>query len=456
MTVVVEAPPEYEPERRYILDVILGERLGLDWRLELSQRRHVRLTVADGGDGRCVTMPDVLFGLPAEDWLGPASLPRRPLARREGVPVIFGSDAPGEDLRRAEGETIELAVDVLGSSFFMLSRLEERVVATRDPYGRFPATASVAHAEGFLRVPIVDVYVDVLWAALARLWPRLERARGRYRVVITHDVDDPLASLGRTPPQLSRQLGADLLVRRDAALALRRVRSWLRRARGGDHSLDPYNTFDFLMDVSERHGLASAFNFMAADGRPGGEQVRYELDDPWISALIARIHRRGHEIGFHAVDLDRARTVRAFRRLREAARRSGVEQSVWGGRTHYLRWENPQTWVTWEQAGLDYDATLAYADEIGFRTGTCHDYPAFDVLERRPLRLRERPFQVMDQTLLEYMGLSDDAALGAAVEVAAQCRRHGGVFSLLWHNSIMPSARQKRAYERLVSAVTAA
>src|SRR5919112_5807822 len=111
---VVEAPPGYEPERRYILDVVLRDRLGLDWRLEVSERTDVRVSLEGGGDGRCVVMPDVLFGVPPDHWLGRASLPRRPLSRREALPVIFGSDAPGDRLTRAEGDTVALEVDVLG------------------------------------------------------------------------------------------------------------------------------------------------------------------------------------------------------------------------------------------------------------------------------------------------------------------------------------------------------
>jgi hypothetical protein len=436
VTLVVEAPAAYEPERRYVLDVLLGERLGLDWRLEVTGRPDVR--IAADGDGS-VVLPEVLFATPPDAWLTPACLPRRPLARAAGVPVIYGAAGDGEP-----------AIDILGSCFFMLTRLEERVVAARDEHGRFPAGAALAHAEGFLDVPIVDVYVERLWEALAARWPRLERPRRSYRVALTHDVDDPLALLGRSRPELVRQLGADVLVRRDPALAARRVGSWLAGSRGG-RRLDPYNTFDFLMDVSERHGLASAFYFMAADGTPGAEDPPYRLDDPWIEALMRRIHARGHEIGFHATDVDRERTIGGFERVRAAARRAGVEQEAWGGRQHYLRWENPATWETWDLAGLDYDATLAYADRVGFRTGTCHEYTVYDLVARRPLRLRERPFQVMDRTLLEYMGLTPDAAHAAVRALAAECRRHEGVLCMLWHNNVILGARQRRGYERVVA-----
>lgn len=453
MTLVVEAPGAYEPERRYVLDVVLGDWLGLDWRLEVTDRSDVRITADDEGANGSVVLPEVLFATSAAAWLTTASLPRRPLPRCAGVPVIYGAGDAGELVRVADGQA-ELAVDVLGSCFFMLTRLEERVVTTRDGHGRFPADASVAHGEGFLDVPIVDVYVDLLWEALAGCWPRLERRRREYRVALTHDVDDPLAVLGRSRPELARQLGADVLVRRDPALAARRIGSWLAGSRGG-RRLDPYNTFDFLMDVSERHGLASAFYFMAADGTPGAEDPPYALDDPWIEALIARIHARGHEVGFHATDTDSERTVRGFERVRAAARRAGVHQETWGGRQHYLRWENPSTWHTWDAAGLDYDATLAYADRIGFRTGTCHEFAVFDLDARLALRLRERPFQVMDRTLLEYMGLTPEAAHAAVRELAAQCRRQGGVLCMLWHNSAILGARQMRDYERLVAMAVA-
>jgi hypothetical protein len=462
VTLVVEAPAGYEPERRYVLDVLLADRLGLAWRLEQRDGRDVRIRLDGDADGRCVVMPDVLFATPPEAWLTPASLPPAPIPWRpvgpaagERLPVIYGRAGSSGDLLRARPAAVELEVDVLGSCFFMLSRYEERAASARDEYGRFPATASIACREGFLGLPVVDAYVELLGEALARLWPRLPRPPRTFQVALTHDVDDPLAALGRGPRELVRQLGADALLRRDPALMARRVRSWAGLARGS-HALDPYNTFDFLMDVSERHGLTSAFYFLAAADTAAPHDPPYTLAHPWIRALLGRVHRRGHEVGFHAgfgTHRDAERTRREFQRLRDAAARAGVRQAAWGGRQHYLLWDNPTTWSNWDRAGLDYDTTLGHADRIGFRAGTCHAFRTFHLLERRPLGLRERPFQVMDGTLFQYMGLSPDAALEQVLALVRQCRRHGGTFSLLWHNNTVQAARQKRWYEQLVGAV---
>lgn len=470
MTLVVEAPARREPERRYILDVVLADRLGLEWRLEPSDRRDVRITLDGDAQGGCVLLPDVLLAVLDKHWLAPASLPESPLRWRpvprgaagaaagRRLPVLFGPADRAGDLVRMETPTVTVDVDVFGGCFFMLTRYEERALPDRDARGRFPATASAAFRERFLELPLADAYVELLWAALARAWPRLERAPSRYAVALTHDVDDPLASLGRRPAALVRQLGADALRRRAPALAAQRVRSWAGRPRG-DHRHDPYNTFDFLMDVSERHGLPAAFYFRAAGDIPEPRDPPYTLGHPWVRTLLRRVHSRGHEIGFHAgfdTHRDAVRTAEEFGRLRSAAAREGIRQDVWGGRQHYLMWENPDTWANWDRAGLDYDTTLGFADRIGFRAGTCHTFRTFDVVRRRPMRLRERPLHVMDGTLFEYMRLAPDEARERALAVAAECRRHCGTLSLLWHNDVLMTSRRRRWYAELVGAVAAA
>jgi hypothetical protein len=78
----------------------------------------------------------------------------------------------------------------------------------------------------------------------------------------------------------------------------------------------------------------------------------------------------------------------------------------------------------------------------------------FDLLERRRLTLRERPFQVMDVTLYGYQSLRPDAARETVLAVARECRRFGGTLGILWHNDqVLRTVREKRWYAELVSAV---
>ena len=442
MTLLVEAPARYETERRYVLDVVLRDWLGLEWELRAAQRDDVRITLAGEPSEQGVRVPDVLFATAPADWLTAASLPT--VHWLDGLPVIYGAPAPDPD---------RLAVDVFGAAFFMLTRYEELAVAERDEHDRFPTRASVAARAGFLGIPVVDAYVELLWEAMKRTWPRLSRRPRAYSVALSHDVDHPLSTLDHGPRDFVRQLGGDLIRRRDARLAARRARALL-----GDRDRDPNNTFDLLMDVSERNGVRSAFYFLAyRDQHPRDGAFLFE--HPWVRALIGRVARREHEVGLHpsfSSYRDGARIRDELARLRRVAEAEGVRQDDWGGRQHYLRWANPDTWRHWDAAGLNYDSTLGHSDAIGFRTGTCHPYRVFDLTERRPLRLVERPFQVMDVALFGPSAPALESAHAAVMDVAAQCRRYGGELGILWHNNtLLRSNREQRWYAAMVDAACA-
>src|ERR1700750_1026902 len=66
MTLVVETPPTYEPERRYLLGVVLGDWLGLDWELRPGDRSDVRVTLAGAAAGAARRAPR--GGAPPPPW----------------------------------------------------------------------------------------------------------------------------------------------------------------------------------------------------------------------------------------------------------------------------------------------------------------------------------------------------------------------------------------------------
>jgi peptidoglycan/xylan/chitin deacetylase (PgdA/CDA1 family) len=261
--------------------------------------------------------------------------------------------------------------------------------------------------------------------------------------MLTHDVDLPFVTIGVSKRLVLRGAGADLLLRRDPFLAWRRLRSFFK-ARYGDYTLDPYNTFNSLMDVSEKYGLISHFYFIA--GHTAGElDGFYSLDDPSIRKLIKQISQRGHEIGLHPSynSFKEVRHIRhEFEKLLQVADEEGIQQSRWGGRQHYLRWEVPTTWQAWENAGLNYDSTLSFVDIAGFRCGTCYDFTVFNVITRKHLELKEYPLTVMEITLFcesdgeaILMNMSQEEVLKVINLLAKRCKQFNGIFVFLWHNN---------------------
>ena len=78
---------------------------------------------------------------------------------------------------------------------------------------------------------------------------------------------------------------------------------------------------------------------------------------------------------------------------------------------------------------------MGYVETVGFRAGICLPYPVFDFLERRILKLQERPLIVMDVALRMYLKLNAEQALKEVRKLRERVKQHNGEFVILWHNS---------------------
>ena len=445
-----------QAEREYICHVIFAEFLGLDYCLQFSDVSNWCIRDKDVGE---LILPDTFFQTSVGKWLMAESLPVQPLQVFDTqaadvecslvdskVPIIYGDLNFHERIQRRDAniKQISLPLDVFGSAFFMLSRYEEAVKPDRDNRDRFPATASLAFQEIFLDRPIVNEYIEILWASMKKLWPQLERKKRTPRTLISCDVDHPYSAGIKSLKKQIRQTGGDLLKRKDFKGALFGAVNYFN-AKRGDFSLDQnYSAFDWMMDVNESAGNQVAFYFMAGqtDLKMDG---CYSLDEPVIQRLMKKIYERGHEIGLHAsynTYLNQQQTVNEAYRLRQAMELLDIHHDELGGRQHYLRWQTPQTASNWAAAGMDYDSTLTFADHIGFRCGVCYEYPMYDLKNRKQLTVRQRPLIVMEGSLFEnkYMGLSHDASSSEIIkQLKSCCHQYNGDFTLLWHNSSLNS-----------------
>ena len=465
LSLIVYVPETYLPERAYVQNVLLKEFLGLNHEVVVHGKPEVVIKLKDSD--KTLVLADVLFQAPAEFWLKPQSLPQTPLPKfgatevmpelnlcEPNLPVLYGKPLQDEEYFSEQGQSIYLGIDIFGSCFFILTRYEEAVLPNEDEHGRFPAKCSISYKEKFLERPLVNEYLEVLWAAMKRLWPGLERKQQTFKVLLTHDVDSPFAVYGQSWYQIFRNIAGDFLFRKDYSLISKRIMCKIHK----DLSLDPNNTFDFIMDISEKHGFMSEFYFIT-DQTSKAFDGKYSISEPYIQCLMERIYKRGHRIGLHASYnsyLDVQQTKREFESLLQVAERLKIKQDSWGGRQHYLRWKNPITWQNWEDAGLNFDSTISFADHVGFRAGTCYEYPVFNLLTRQELRLQEKPLIVTEGTLFgaNYMGLNPENAMEYIEHLFLACKLFGGTFVLLWHNSSLIKHQQKRYYQAVVELIS--
>jgi hypothetical protein len=448
--------PTLSEELEWVCDIVFKHFLGLVYVLRASPGPEFRLSHA----GRHIALPDIFFSKLATQGFCRALLPASGLpsfdAATSGldailvdprVPVIFGS---GENCS-VDGDAISLPIDIFGAAFFMLSRYEEMFGDTRDLHSRFPASASIASREQFLDRPIIDEYVEILWAAIHHLWPHWRRKARVARTLVSCDLDHPFDPAFTSPLRLARRIGGRVWRERSARCIPLLIRTYRDVQRDID-ACDPYRqAIDWIMEQNTAAGNCVAFYVI-----PEQTDAKYDragsLESPRMRRLIREIHAGGHEIGIHfGYNTYRdenacARSLATFRRVMDEEQ---VSQASIGARQHYLRWKTPTTARLLDKLGLSYDSTLSFADRPGFRCGTCHEYPMYDLVNRRALKILQRPLVTMEAE--RYAG---DKFKRNGPQIMQRykdiCFKFGGNFTMLWHNSYFEDPACRASYSKLI------
>lgn len=396
--VLVFCPENNWNERAYIIEVILEEFLGIEYRLEPgSSENFTRLVLENDNE---IIIEDHFFSKfrKEREYLDLANIPseiifaHNQFLNEEDIPVLFGNQRIEIENEKKGRLRVECGIDLFASSFFMLTRWEEYVSSKKDSIGRFSARECLAFKHDFLDRPVVNEYADFLWNMLQYSGIQQDRKKREFRVYLTHDVDFILKWYNFVG--FARTLAGDLIKRKSIRTFLFDVPDYIMTQL--KLKKDPFDTFNYLMSLSEAHDFKSHFFFMSVE--PHSHLKNYKLSHPFVKRLFKDIEERGHIIGFHP-DFNTYRDPVRWKKEKDRLQ-SSSPQVIHSGRQHYLQFHVPDTWQIWDDMEMEWDSSLSYDEVPGFRTGSCYNYPVFNFLTREKLSLRERTLNIMDKSLV--------------------------------------------------------
>ncbi len=323
--------------------------------------------------------------------------------------------------------------DLIASAFFWLSGWQEHSVSERDFYGRFLYSVSLQARLGIGPAPLVDVYREILAEALIRQGiPVRRRAWGgrKWALCPTHDVD----YLRKWRLGMIYREVVDHLLRNGRKQNIRgRVR---RFGAFVDDCLRPGDAYRCALERMHRETVrrnGQATYFIKA-GAHGPHDVSYSLSNAFLRDFLARLEADAFEIGLHPSF--HGHTHPAYLTSERDALSRGINQEIISTRQHYLRYDLNITPRLHEIAGFRIDSTLGFAEQEGFRNGTCMPFRVFDIPGNRPTNIWEMPLAVMESTLFNRRRLNGAHAFEATLAIMEACRRFGGVCVMLWHNTL--------------------
>ena len=439
----------------HLLSVALPTDPALEYRVECGDGAVV--VAFPGGWSLCVALlnDDEVQSLVA----GEAVPVMHPTADgREQLPLFrpaSSGDLTSPEVRLSpDSRELYIPFDIVTPSFLMLSRWEEYQESPRDQHNRFPFVSSLAARYGFIHLPLLDEY-----AMLLRQWvteilrPDITLRPRTPHTVPTHDIDH-LCRFTGTMQACKSIFGRDLLINRSLDLVRN---SWeeFRRWRENPQQ-DPYIlAIEELVNRTRSRGEKAIF-FLKAQTK-GEYDCTYDVNDALVAHIVKMIRDAGMEVGLHGsyrsydspeiycAEKDRLEKVAGtavrsgrqhFLRFNLLKNYVNAGYSSYGGQDsrQMMEMTHPSTLEVWQAAGLRDDYTLGYAEQPGFRCGTCHPYPLYDLVNDQVTGIMEHPLILMDGTLFDYLKLDTEDCRKTAARLLERCRAVEGDFVFLWHN----------------------
>jgi hypothetical protein len=422
---IIKIPDNFTAERKYIIDTVFSDFFGLDFQIEKSAGQNYEIILDNKNE---LIVEDHFFSKIEvnNSYLTIKNLPQKIIFTKNqfitenDIPVIYGDEKIIMDQNK-----IICGIDIFSSSFFMLTRWEEYVNNEKDVYNRFLAKYSVAHKNNFLCRPVVNEYVEMLWNMLLFLKINIDRKKLNYQLVLTHDVDQPYWS----QRNIFKKVCKDLLTKKNINYITNSIDVYIKSKKNIE--LDPYNNYDYLMDLSEKNNVKSHFFFTSAN--KSKFDIGYKINSNIIKNLIKHIEERDHIVGFHPGYYS-YNNEEIWKKEFEFLN-NHVKTPLKCGRQHYLRFEVPLTWQFWENNNFEWESSMTYSDKEGFRCGTCYEFNVFNILTGKKLSLKEKPLIVMEGSFFQYQNISHNEIINKVITLKEIVKKYKGNFILLWHNS---------------------
>jgi hypothetical protein len=257
--------------------------------------------------------------------------------------------------------------DIFSASFYLMSRYEEYLPHVKDAIGRFPYTQSLAHREGFLRQPVVDMWAYKFKTILLKSFPELVFPLKKMSIHNVIDASQPFAFVQRGFLRAVMGFSSDLWKMKMRSIITRgQVLMTLRK--------DPYDTFNWIINTAKRSVSRHTFFFRLGDNSDYKEgintkRLKYKL----LVKFVSDYKEVGLILSSETL-VDYEKVKKEKERMEEMTHRILLSSM----NAHYVV-NLPAIYRNLVELEVEEDFTMVYENEVGFRAGTCTPFLFYDL-----------------------------------------------------------------------------
>lgn len=350
-----------------------------------------------------------------------------------------------------DNSDLNLGFDLFGAIFFFLSSYEECLIEDRDIHGRFLASHSISRSIDQIGLPLVNHYVEILRVMLSSLDRSLiDPPKRQFSLKVSCDVDYPI-ELARQSLLITLYHVVRQIRQRDVKTAWRYCLNYIQHFTSNvSNDLNSSSIF-FICKELEKRALRGLFYFIPE--KTSSMDLSFDRKHSYFLHQAQLVFNRGHEIGVHPgyntskSQKDFSSTIGTFF---ENFPINLDEPHRVQNRFHYLRFDPTiDLSVLQAQTHIEFvDSSMCYPDAIGFRNGICWSFDMYDLHNREPAGIIQRPLLAMDVSMFapNYMDLAEDEALKSLKKLSSHIQQFQGEFMILFHNNQLNNNRRRAMF----------
>lgn len=324
---------------------------------------------------------------------------------------------------RTEGD---IPFDLLAASFYLLSRYEEYLPHKKDMYGRYAHENSLAFREGFLHIPLVNIWLKELGMLLQNKFSVFTVHHSSFTFIPTYDIDEAYSFKYK---QWWRSVGGALkdLLKGDFN------RFAQRRRVLNNKEADPFDSYAWIDDLHRPYSLQPRYFFLMA--AETGKYDRNILPSEKALQTLIRKHTEKYAVGIHPSwqSGDDPALLVSEKQFMEQITGTKVISS----RQHFIRLTLPETYRQLIDAGIREDFSMGYGSINGFRASVASPIYWYDLEKEQTSPLMIYPFCYMEANSFFEQKMNPLQALDEMYNYYNEVKKVNGTLITIWHNSFL-------------------
>lgn len=329
-----------------------------------------------------------------------------------------------------------LPFDIFSASFYMITRYEEYLPHVKDELGRFMATESLAHKQGFLQQPIVDIWAYIFKEKLLEVFPGMTFPRKKIKIHPVIEAAQPYAykhkGVLRTvvgyANNLFRGKFRAIITRSQVLLGLKR---------------DPLDVYKWVINKANRCDFEFTFFFLLGDGHSFTESM--DTNRQKFKLLIKYVSDY-KEVGliFSFKSLNDYNMLKSEMRRVEGITNRSLSSSM---NAEYLV-NLPNIYRQLVELEVQRDFTMVFEDAVGFRAGTCTPFLFYDLDYEIKTPLTIHPIAMTTSAFHKKYSSDIEKAINNSIKAVEAVN---GTFTMIFSNKDFTSGGNNKIWRNIFS-----